>query len=111
MNRTTQTVFEHQRQQRKQTRGRYSLPFAAPLLGALVLTLATAVPALDEEAAAESIWTNAVAMDTMWTLVAGFLVFFMNAGFGFVEAGFCRAKNATNILGKNFVVFFNQFLV
>ncbi|MBI3934251.1 MAG: ammonium transporter, partial [Acidobacteria bacterium] len=33
------------------------------------------------------------------------LVFWMNAGFGCVEAGLCRAKNATNILAKNFVVF------
>ena len=46
-----------------------------------------------------------VAADTVWTLLAGFLVFWMNAGFGCVEAGFCRAKNAVNILGKNFVVF------
>ncbi|MBD3320296.1 MAG: ammonium transporter [Chitinivibrionales bacterium] len=44
-------------------------------------------------------------IDTLWILVAAFLVFFMNAGFAFVEAGFCRAKNATNILGKNFSVF------
>src|SRR5688572_6465956 len=46
-----------------------------------------------------------VMADTIWVLVAGFLVFFMNTGFGCVEAGFCRAKNAVNILGKNFVVF------
>ncbi len=46
-----------------------------------------------------------VAADTVWVLVTAFLVFWMNAGFGCVEAGFCRAKNATNILGKNFVVF------
>lgn len=46
-----------------------------------------------------------VAADTMWVLVTAFLVFFMNAGFGCVEAGFCRAKNTVNILGKNFVVF------
>ena len=46
-----------------------------------------------------------VAADTIWVLVTAFLVFFMNAGFGCVEAGFCRAKNAVNILGKNFVVF------
>ncbi len=44
-------------------------------------------------------------VDTMWVLVAGFLVFFMNAGFAFVEAGFCRAKNVVNILAKNFMVF------
>jgi Amt family ammonium transporter len=46
-----------------------------------------------------------VSVDTVWVLVAAFLVFWMNAGFGCVEAGFCRAKNAVNIVGKNFVVF------
>lgn len=44
-------------------------------------------------------------INTLWVLVAALLVFFMNAGFAFLEAGFCRAKNTTNILGKNFVVF------
>jgi len=43
--------------------------------------------------------------DTVWTMIAGFLVFFMNAGFALVESGFCRKKNAATILGKNFVVF------
>ena len=52
-----------------------------------------------------SLWTTDVAIDTIWVLVTAMLVFFMNAGFGCVESGFCRAKNATNILGKNFVVF------
>jgi Amt family ammonium transporter len=46
-----------------------------------------------------------VGMDTMWVLVAAFLVFFMNLGFGMVEAGLCRAKNTVNILAKNFIVF------
>src|SRR3954471_12017883 len=46
-----------------------------------------------------------IAADTAWTLLTGFLVFFMNAGFGLVEAGLCRKKNATMILSKNFVVF------
>jgi len=46
-----------------------------------------------------------VALDTVWTVVAGFLVFFMNAGFACVESGFTRSKNAANILSKNFVVF------
>ena len=38
--------------------------------------------------------SNAIAIDTMWTLLAAFLVFFMQAGFAMVEAGFTRAKNA-----------------
>src|SRR4051795_4612795 len=46
-----------------------------------------------------------IAADTAWTILTAFLVFFMNAGFGLVEAGLCRKKNATMILSKNFVVF------
>jgi Amt family ammonium transporter len=46
-----------------------------------------------------------VGIDTMWVLITGFLVFFMNLGFACVESGFCRAKNAVNILSKNFIVF------
>ncbi|MBI3046998.1 MAG: ammonium transporter [Acidobacteria bacterium] len=46
-----------------------------------------------------------VALDTIWVLVTAFLVFWMNAGFACLEAGLCRAKNAVNILAKNFIVF------
>src|SRR3989338_10861508 len=46
-----------------------------------------------------------VALDTVWTLLTAFLVFWMNAGFAMVEAGLCRSKNAVNILAKNFIVF------
>lgn len=58
--------------------------------------------ALAEEAAATPEWK--VALDTVWVVLAGILVFFMNAGFGLLETGFCRAKNAVNILSKNFTV-------
>ncbi len=85
-------------------------------LAATRICLAEASPAEDavaapgevadgDDATAADPWTIEVSVDTLWVLVAGFLVFFMNAGFGCVEAGFCRAKNAVNILGKNFVVF------
>lgn len=46
-----------------------------------------------------------VALDTIWVLVTAMLVFFMNLGFGCVEAGFQQSKNCVNILSKNFVVF------
>lgn len=46
-----------------------------------------------------------VALDTIWTLLAAMLVFWMNAGFACVEAGFARQKNCVNILSKNFIVF------
>ncbi len=46
-----------------------------------------------------------IAMDTIWTLLTAFLVFFMNLGFAMVESGFCRVKNTVTVLAKNFVVF------
>jgi len=46
-----------------------------------------------------------MAIDTLWVLLAAMLVFFMNLGFGAVEAGFARSKNCVNILSKNFIVF------
>lgn len=46
-----------------------------------------------------------VALDTVWVLLAGMLVFFMNLGFALVESGFARAKNTVNIISKNFIVF------
>jgi Amt family ammonium transporter len=44
-------------------------------------------------------------VDTIWILVAAILVIFMNAGFGMLETGFCRQKNAVNMLSKNLIVF------
>jgi Amt family ammonium transporter len=52
-----------------------------------------------------SIENNAIAIDTVWTLIAAFLVFFMQAGFAMVETGFTRAKNASNIIMKNLMDF------
>jgi Amt family ammonium transporter len=41
----------------------------------------------------------------IWTLIAAAMVFFMQAGFAMVEAGFTRAKNAVNIMMKNLMDF------
>ncbi|WP_404785250.1 ammonium transporter [Altericista sp. CCNU0014] len=46
-----------------------------------------------------------VMVDTLWVVFASSLVFFMNAGFAMLEAGFCRSKNAANLLTKNLIVF------
>jgi Amt family ammonium transporter len=46
-----------------------------------------------------------VMLDTVWVMITGFMVFFMNLGFACVESGMCRHKNAVNILSKNFIVF------
>ncbi len=64
----------------------------------LALTVLAAVPAGaqdDPAAAVQSV------LDNVWVLVAGILVFLMQAGFALVEAGLTRAKNVSNIMAKN----------
>lgn len=46
-----------------------------------------------------------VSINTIWLLVAAFMVMFMQPGFAMVEAGFTRQKNAANILMKNLMDF------
>src|SRR5712691_5179932 len=48
---------------------------------------------------------NRIAINLMWTLVTGFLVMFMQAGFALVETGFCRAKNAAHVMMTNFMIY------
>ncbi|MBN1787610.1 MAG: ammonium transporter [Sedimentisphaerales bacterium] len=76
------------------------------LIPMLILTACGLVFA--EEGAAETMSDIArltQGLDTVWVLLGAFLVFFMQAGFGMVEAGFIRAKNTCNILTKNFLDF------
>ncbi|NTV91387.1 MAG: ammonium transporter, partial [Clostridiales bacterium] len=42
-------------------------------------------------------------LNTVWVLIAAALVFFMEAGFAMLEAGFVRAKNSLNIIMKVFI--------
>jgi Amt family ammonium transporter len=44
-------------------------------------------------------------LNIVWTCIAAFLVFFMQAGFAMVETGFTRAKNSSNIIMKNLMDF------
>src|SRR5205809_449939 len=70
------------------------------------LTLAAqAVPAADSlaQAASTAAAANTVAINFVWTLVAGFLVMFMQAGFAMVETGFTRAKNAAHTITMVFM--------
>jgi Amt family ammonium transporter len=56
----------------------------------------------DYSAIAESIKSDLyVDMGMLWMLIAGILVFFMQAGFTLVESGMTRSKNAVNIAMKN----------
>lgn len=53
----------------------------------------------------EELLAKVETLDTLWVLIAAVLVFFMQAGFAMVEAGFTRAKNSSNIIMKNLMDF------
>ena len=67
------------------------------LIAASVVLLNTA-PALAQDG---GVSPDSVVIDNLWVLIAGVLVFIMQAGFGMVEAGMTRAKNVGNIMAKN----------
>jgi ammonium transporter, Amt family len=48
---------------------------------------------------------TATSLNVLWVLVAGFLVFFMQAGFALVETGFTRNKNVAHTMMMNMMVF------
>lgn len=48
---------------------------------------------------------NKISINMVWTLVCGFLVMFMQAGFAMAETGFTRAKNAGHTMAMNFMVY------
>ncbi len=54
---------------------------------------------------AKSIADTQTALNIVWTMVAGFLVMFMQAGFALVETGLTRAKNVAHTMGMNFFVY------
>ncbi len=54
---------------------------------------------------ANQVGQNKIAINFVWTLVTGFLVMFMQAGFAMVESGLCRVKNANHTYMMNFFVY------
>lgn len=89
--------------------GRHKRIFISLLLAllALMATAATVMAAdpngAETMAAAEN--PDAEALTFIWLMVTGTLVFFMQAGFALLEAGFTRAKNTVNVFTKNFMDF------
>ncbi|PSB17163.1 ammonium transporter [filamentous cyanobacterium CCP1] len=73
-----------------------------PLTALIVGLWSVAASAQVEEITAESVQAT---LDNIWILIAAILVIFMNAGFAMLETGFCRQKNAVNVLAKNLIVF------
>ncbi|MGA9406632.1 MAG: ammonium transporter [Bacteroidota bacterium] len=53
----------------------------------------------------DAVGHNHVAINFVWTLVTGFLVMFMQAGFALVETGLCRAKNSGHTMAMNFMIY------
>ncbi len=75
-------------------------------VAAVALVTALSGHAFAQEEAAAAPESAALAdVDILWTCLAAFLVFFMQAGFALVECGFTRAKNACNIIMKNLMDF------
>jgi Amt family ammonium transporter len=68
------------------------------------ITAATAGKPTLEEVAADTGHTK-IAVNIMWTLIAGFLVMFMQAGFAMVETGFTQKKNVAHTMAMNFMVY------
>lgn len=64
---------------------------------------APGVPTLEE--IGEAVGKNRIAINMMWTLITGFLVMFMQAGFAMVETGFTRAKNVSHTMAMNFMIY------
>ncbi|MFH1877291.1 MAG: ammonium transporter [Candidatus Omnitrophota bacterium] len=60
-----------------------------------------------KQAAAEevAVYATSAGIDTLWVLLAAFMVFIMQAGFGMLEAGLIRTKNTCNVLMNNFLDF------
>src|SRR6266700_1974462 len=69
------------------------------------------VPAADSKVGvtlsdvANQVGQNKIAANFIWTLVCGFLVMFMQAGFAMVESGLTRVKNANHTYMMNFFVY------
>lgn len=76
----------------------------ALLFGAVGVAFAEGEPP-DVSALAATTDDAVVSINVMWMLIAGFLVFFMQAGFALVETGFTRARNVAHTMMMNMMVF------
>jgi len=77
------------------------------LVPAIVSTVLLSVtsPAFAQSPDPDAIGELTRGLNTLWVIITAALVFWMQAGFAFVEAGLTRSKNTTNILFKNLVDF------
>ena len=78
-------------------------PLVISLLVTVLFAMATGMASAQGEPPSTEFLGNAI--NVLWVLLAGFLVFFMQAGFAMVEGGMCRAKNVGNLMLKNLMDF------
>jgi Amt family ammonium transporter len=76
-----------------------TLPLAG-LAALLLLALPSVASADSLDAANNGVLPDSVAINSIWVIVAALFVFFMQAGFAFLEIGFSRAKNSGTIVAK-----------
>src|SRR5918912_626615 len=67
---------------------------------ATVLALPASAPADTFDAAGKGVLPDSVGINSLWVIIAGCLVMFMQAGFAFLEIGFSRGKNAGTVVAK-----------
>src|SRR5581483_9684750 len=94
-----------ERIRQKEYRRYFGLVLGAKIVGVLLClaiikgtTMFLFTPALADEAAAAPPPAYINPINTMWTVLAAFLVFFMQAGFMFLEAGFARTRETVNVI-------------
>jgi ammonium transporter, Amt family len=102
LNRLFRKVFAVNWYRQLSTAGRNCLPIAAAIIVLWNVAAVAQKAPPDPIKMAEELKVN---LDTAWVTIAAMLVIFMNAGFCMLETGFCREKNAVNVLAKNLIVF------
>jgi ammonium transporter, Amt family len=98
------------RWRQKEYRRYFGLVLGAKIAGVLLclaimrgVTMFLFTPAFADEAAAAPPPAYINPINTMWTVIAAFLVFFMQAGFMFLEAGFARTRETVNVILEGIV--------
>lgn len=69
------------------------------LISTFLIFLSTSVSA----STAPNIQEIRISLDSVWVVIGGILVFFMQAGFALIESGSVRSKNTVNVLMKNYM--------
>lgn len=70
-----------------------------------ILMICSLLPCLSyaENTSTASIADLQMVINSMWVVICGILVFFMQTGFALIESGAVRSKNTVNVLMKNYI--------